>query len=313
MNKGLHWADIEEVGVYRLMKLMFFLYRISGSWAFRLILYPVVAYYYLSNKTARDASMEFLETIADFDKNTKIKATRYYSFRHFLNFAEAMLDKLSAWNNKLSYEKVKMHEREQVAQCLQEGRGAMILGSHLGNAEVCRALVTISGKVKLNILVHTKHAKNFNRLLGDVSDGGMVELLQVTNMGPDVAIMLDAKIQAGEFIFIVGDRVPVNGGRVIRTEFLGKETDFAQGPLILASLLKCPVYTLFCIKQDGVFNLYFKLLSERIKLPRKDREGALKKYIELYAQRLQYYCLLEPLQWYNFFPYWQSAKQTSTQ
>jgi predicted LPLAT superfamily acyltransferase len=46
----------------------------------------------------------------------------------------------------------------------------MLVGAHLGNLEVCRALAEIGEKVTMNVLVHTKHAEQFNRLLGEAGD-----------------------------------------------------------------------------------------------------------------------------------------------
>lgn len=317
VNKTTHWANIEEVGVYWLMKFMFALYNIAGRTIFLVVLYPVVSYYFLTNKKARSASMDFLQHVESFSQTIKhnphvkrIRATHWNSYLHFMQFAESMVDKLSAWNNRINTDDVIIHGREEIEALLGRKQGGMILGSHLGNIEVCRALATIGQHAKLNILVHTKHAENFNRLLSDVSTAQTVELIQVTDVGPSLAISLDEKIQAGEFVFIVGDRIPLkNTARTLSTPFMGENAYFAQGPFILASLMKCPVYTLFCIKQEGVFNLYFEDFSKRIILPRKSREAALEQYVQQFSQRLQHYCLLEPLQWFNFYHYWQTPEQ----
>jgi predicted LPLAT superfamily acyltransferase len=270
----------------------------------------VVTYYFISNRRARSASKEFLQQVETFAGRKIIQASNMNSYRHFLSFAESMVDKLSAWNNKLKIEDVIIHGRKRIEEHMRSGEGCMILGSHLGNAEVCRALATLGEHVKLNILVHTKHAENFNRLLNGVSSENSVELIQVTDVGPELAIRLDSKLSQGEFVFIVGDRIPVsNHGRTMEADFLGRPAPFAQGPFILAALLKCPVYSLFCLKQRGVFNLYFDDFAERILLPRKAREQALQQYIQLFANQLEKYCLLAPLQWFNFYHYWELPKR----
>lgn len=304
------WAQLEEVSVYGLMKLMFLLYILGGRLLFKVVLYPVVSYYFFSNKTARLASKDFLQRVEHYSHGKAINATLLNSYRQFIQFAESMIDKLDAWNNKLQIDDVVIHGREQIAEQLAQKQGGIILGSHLGNVEVCRALATIRKHAKLNILVHTKHAKHFNRLLNEQSSGMAVELIQVTDIGPGLAIILDQKVMQGEFVFIVGDRVPVdNNERTQTATFLGEKASFSQGPFILAALLKCPVYTLFCLKQQGVYHLYFDHFSDCIKLARKNRERDLENYIQLFADRLQHYCLLAPLQWFNFFPFWQLSKE----
>lgn len=305
-NPSPHWAQVEEAGVYWLMRFTFFWYSLAGRKLFLVILYPVVSYYFLTNKRARDASLDFLKHIEDFTSGAVLRSTWWQSYKHFLTFGESMVDKLSAWTNRITLDDVVIHGREEIAARLTQNLGGMIIGSHLGNIEVCRALVTISEKARINILVHTKHAENFNRLLREVSVANHIELLQVTEINPAMAISLDRKVKAGEFVFIVGDRVPVdNNARIQDSMFLGETARFSQGPYILASLLKCPVYTLFCLKKDGVFNLFFEHFSDGVNLPRTNRQAALQNHVDQFAQRLQTYCLMAPLQWFNFYHYWQ--------
>ncbi len=306
-NHG-NWGNKEEVGVYWLMRLALLLHLLLGGILFPLILYPIVSYYFVSNKEARKSSILFLQHIENVAPHTQIRATFWFSFLHFMQFAQSILDKFSAWGGRLSLDKVDVHGREEFINSLDQQQGALILGAHLGNTEVMRALATLNQRAKLNILVHTKHAKNFNRLLNNASSANTMELIQVTDLSPGIAILLDQKISQGEFVFIVGDRIPVNNtGRTLMAPFLGEPAPFAQGPFILASLLKCPVYTLFCIKTQHKYQIYFEHFADRIKLPRKNREEALQSFINNYAARLEKYCLMAPLQWFNFYPYWQTS------
>lgn len=300
-----HWANMEEAGLYWLMRLAFSIYTFFGPTIFRCILYPVVTYYFLVNRDARAASLDYLSHVEKFSLGQLLESGWRQSYYHFLAFSESIIDKLSAWNNRISLADVVIHGRDEIQSRLEQNKGGMIIGSHLGNVEVCRALVSINENTRINIMVHTKHAKNFNRLLRDVSVVQNVSLLQVTEISPAVAISLDHKIKSGEFVFIVGDRIPVrNNGRTQEVSFLGENASFSQGPYILASLLKCPIYTLFCLKESGTYHLYFEHFSEKIHLPRKDREHALREYVQRFADRLQKYCMMAPLQWFNFYFFW---------
>ncbi len=248
-KQNKHWAYIEEVGIYWLMRFMFLLYTLCGRVVFLSVLYPVVSYYFLSNKKTRLASRDFLKHVKAFTSGRIIKASLLQSYFHFLGFAESMVDKLSAWSNQLKLEDVVIHGRQGIAEQLEHKQGGMIFGSHLGNVEVCRALVTIGEHARLNILTHTKYAQNFNRLLGDANATPVVALIQVTDIGPVLAISLTEKIAAGEIVFIVGYGIPVkNNGRTLSVTFLGEDAHFAQDPYMLAALLECPLHTLFCSK-----------------------------------------------------------------
>lgn len=302
-----HWSQVKQIGPYWGMRFVLFMQRLFGTRLCLLFITPVVAFYFLLNRHGREASLDYLRRLDNDQPQLLIKANWRTSFRHFLAFTEAMLDKLATWNGRIQVEDVNFYGREEyIGACIEGQRGAIILGSHLGNIEVSRALASINHRAKLNVLMHTKHAQTFNRLISHVSRSQQVELIEVTEISPAIAIILQQKIDQGEFVCIVGDRVPINShSRTVKCDFLGDEAHFAQGPFILASLLKCPVYTLFCLKQEGRYNLHFEFFAEKITLARKDRESSLQHYAALYAQRLEHYCVKAPLQWFNFYFYWQ--------
>ena len=75
---------------------------------------------------------------------------------------------------------------------------------------------------------------------------------------------------------------------------------------VLAHLLECPVYLMFCIRQDGVYRLHFEMFAERIKLPRREKQAAIGEWAARYAERLETFCLIDPFQWYNFYDFWQT-------
>ena len=184
-------------------------------------------------------------------------------------------------------------------------RGALFIVSHLGNAEVSRALLDQETRSRLTVLVHTRHAQHYNRVLREFRPDAAVNTLQVMDIGPETAIALKERVDRGEWVVIAGDRTPVGGGqRVSRVPFIGAEASFSQGPYILASLLDCPVYLLFCLREDGVYRLYAERFAERISLPRRNREAALTGWAAMFAARLEYYALKAPRQWFNFFDFW---------
>ncbi|MDW1813627.1 glycosyltransferase family 2 protein, partial [Vibrio sp. Vb2362] len=168
--------------------------------------------------------------------------------------------------------------------------------------------------VKINALVFTQHAEQFNAVMKAVNPNSELNLIQVSSMGPDTAILLQQKIEQGEWVVIVGDRTSTSKeNRVVWADFLGKPAPFPQGPFMLASVLKAPVYLLFGLRDDEAntphFNVYFEHFSDQITLPRKERQQALERVVQQYAHRLEHHTLQAPLQWYNFFNFWTLSNQ----
>ena len=294
-----HWAQINEVSFVAGMKFLFLVFRWFGRWPFRFFLYPVVLFYVLRNPRARAASRGYL------DRVLPGRASTWLMVRHFIAFAEALLDKLRVWSGKLDVGQVTRHNQQHFAEQQAQGRGGLIITGHLGNVELCRALSKTRQGLRLTILVHTKHAQAFNKLLAELNPESMLNLWQVTDMSPDVAIRLAEKVNAGEFVVIAGDRVPVSPNpRVAWADFLGQRAAFPVGPYVLASLLQCPTYLLFCVQRDGGYHVYYELFREQIKLPRRERDAAFAELAADYAERLAHYCRLAPLQWFNFYDFW---------
>ena len=309
MKKTLHWTQIQERGMIWGMWLLLRIYLLFGRTVLQLFLYPIVIYYWLINRQARQASQAYLNRLAVFAPSLKLSGSFFWSFRHFISFANAIIDKLAAWSGALSRTDVQYHGRNEIIAQLHKGQGVVLLGSHLGNLEVCRVIADFDKTIHINVLLHNKHAQKFNRLLKQTSDNSQLNLIQVTEITAATSMLLKDKIDGGELVIIAADRsLASNRQHVTKATFLGAEALLPQGPFILASLLKCPVYTVFCLKQQGKHVIYFDHFSDMLNFPRKTREQAMQQIIQRYVERLQTYCLKEPLQWFNFFDFWRVSQ-----
>lgn len=310
-----HWAALEENSLLWGIRILVWIYRLFGRWVFRLFLRPVVSYYFLFGGVARQASMDYLRHLGRFYPELGIGSGLWQSYKHFLSFGETLLDKIVVWTGSIDQSEVDFPNRQLLLDLIEQKRGGMLLSGHIGNFEICQAVANQRRQIHLNILVHTKHAEKFNRLLGGSKGSATIQLIQVTELSPAIAISLQEKIERGEFLVMVGDRIPVQvGGRTVPASFLGEDADFPQGPYLLASLLRCPVYTLFCFPEDGRFQIKLELFAEAIRIPRSEpqRREMLESLARRYAERLEAYCRLVPLQWFNFYPYWSRSSDDNT-
>jgi predicted LPLAT superfamily acyltransferase len=142
-------------------------------------------------------------------------------------------------------------------------------------------------------------------MLGKLDPRSQLNLMQVTEMTPAMAMQLFERIEQGEFIVIAGDRVPVsNNPRVALAPFLGQTAAFPVGPYVMASVLGCPLYTLFATRQEGGYELHFERLRDEVRLPRRGREQALAELAGDYAARLEHHVRRAPLEWFNFYDFW---------
>jgi predicted LPLAT superfamily acyltransferase len=261
------WAGTRERGALLLMQLTWLGIRVLGRPVMLPVVHLVALYFFLFGRRARDASLDYLRRVQQQVPGAGVAPTWRQAYRHFRAFATSILDKLDTWSGRMRYDDVTFEQRGEMNRARSGPRGVVVFGSHLGNLEVLRALGTLGSRVKLNVLVHTRHADYFNRILR-LSGASDIELVQVTSFDPTTAFALREKVDRGEWVVITGDRVPVHGSRTVDVDFLGDRAPLPIGPYIIAGLLQCPVHLLFCLRQQGRNHVYFESFAERIEWTR---------------------------------------------
>jgi predicted LPLAT superfamily acyltransferase len=303
-----HWASIGESTFVAGIRLLWALHRLLGRLPFRLCLYPVVFAYWACSGLARRASMQYLQRVEASQQALGHLPTWRDSLRHFLSFADTLLDKLLAISGRYRFEQVQVEGRELLQAQARTGRGGLIVTAHVGCLELCRALAEHDGSgFALTVLVHTLHAQRFNALLKRLDPGSRVRLLQVAEADASTAVVLQECIERGEWVAIVGDRVPVRQSKTVALPFLGVEAPFPVGAYVLAALLRCPLFFMGCVRQGAGHRVCFERLADGVALPRKDRESALRSLASAYVQRLEALVRESPFDWFNFFPFWDQA------
>jgi predicted LPLAT superfamily acyltransferase len=307
MVPTMNWHENPERGgrvAFLGMQLLFWLYRHGGRPLFSLFLYPVMLWFFLFGRVARNASLEYLGKLKRFYPELPINPDLRCSWKHFLTFADTLLDKLKVWTGSAMIAATHRHGREQMLELLNAGRGGVMLTAHLGNTEAMQVMSELNPQLKLNVLVYTKHAMQFNRVLSAHARDHNIRFMSADDIGPDAAVLLAQRVAAGEWVVIAADRVPMRNERRIKVNFLGESAYLPLGPHLLALLLKCPLIFAVCLKQDNGLNIYFEDLSRQSQIVRAGRTAFLQDSAQRYADTLANYCRIAPLQWSNFYPFW---------
>jgi predicted LPLAT superfamily acyltransferase len=314
-----HWADEKEMGSgYWQLKLMLALRRILGRGFMSAAMRPVVLSFYLFSPRARAASREFL---------TRAAATvgrpapgRLDPLRHFLSFAEALFDKIDAWSGSIGLSDLRFREDGVVplVEALRAGKGATILCSHLGNAELLRALANLEVGSGMDIrgfsfasIVEFSGTAKFNRLIAEIDPRSMGKLISASDIGPNTVIELKEMVDGGGLAVIAGDRIAAaNRDRVVPVDFLGEEVGLPLGPYVLADLLEAPVYFMTALRDRDLdrkspYTFYVERAATSIGGGRRGREDRARALAVEYAAVLARLAVEHPYQWYNFFDFWQ--------
>ncbi|BFM21751.1 LpxL/LpxP family acyltransferase [Gilvimarinus japonicus] len=294
-----HWSEARERGSAWGMQLLFSVYRFGG----RILVYPVVciivSYFYLTRASVRRHSARYLA------RATGHKARALQVWRHHLAFARALMDRLDAWMGRIQRKDVDFPGHQTLRQLQADKKGGVLLGAHFGNLEMCRAVVENDGSLKLNVILHNANTAKFNKVVERASQRSGVRLIQVDDITPATAMMLKAKLDEGEFLILLADRLPPgNTQRYFSAPFLGAQARFPTGPFWLALLLDAPVFFMAGFDTGSGYRARLVPLREAGRVRRSERDRACQTMLADYIEQLEQLCRAYPLQWFNFFDYW---------
>lgn len=306
MTDATHWAARRERGSFLGLKFTAWLVRLLGRRPVAPVIYLTVAYFFLTGRRVRAHVAEYQRRLAAWSGRADL-FPRASVFAQYMAFGECMLDRFDVWRGALRLRSVGVDDPDGVRDALLGGgRGQILVCTHLGNLDVCRAMAEIGEGVALNVLMHLPRAAHFNRLLGESGDTRL-RLVHVGDL--DTASMLDLaqRLDRGEWLAIAGDRVGERGSRSTAVPFLGAPAPFPQGPWLMAALLRARTNLVCCLKHDGGYRIHLRRFDDAAGWARARRDEHVASATARYADWLAGRCLEAPLQWFNFHPYWPSA------
>lgn len=232
------WADVKERGHYWGMALLVILYRVFGRW----LLYPlvgvVVTYFFLTRRATRRYSALYLRRVLG-------RRVRLWDvWRHHLAFGASLMDRIAAWMGRITRADVAFEGHFTMLELARSKRGAVLLGAHFGVLEMCRAVVENDKSLKLNVIVHDQNTRKFNRVMARVNRQSQVRVIPVQEITPATAIHLRERLDEGEFVILLADRLPPGnvtrtlsapflapdeGGSLGRSDFTAESSYVAQG------------------------------------------------------------------------------------
>lgn len=306
MNQN-HWSQQNERGHRFFLHCTTLMVRYLPLPLMRAATAVVCAYYYALSLQQRRNIRRYQQRLQNTYPQAKLPE-HLAVYRQFAAFGEAIADRFAVWQRKIRYADLIVDDPDNVYGEMDypaDPRGQLLICSHLGNTEVCRALLGNGhhGAFKLNVLVHSRHAEQFNQALKEAGADDL-SIIQVSDL--DAATMLDlaARIERGEWLALAADRTPVRGEKTVPVQFLGHSAEFPQGAWLLAALLKAKTNTVFVVKHNGRYTLKLRKFQDIPNPPRGGRQQAVAQSAQLFADRLAEEAAAAPLQWFNFYDFW---------
>jgi predicted LPLAT superfamily acyltransferase len=296
----VNWRSVPEQGTVLGLRIIAGALRVFGRGFTAFLLWFVCGYYLLASRTARAASRQLFAHLGQ-------TASWRRMHTHLWRFARVATDRLLFLTGRTEGLTIRRTGHEHVMALKEAKRGAMLVGAHLGSFEAMR---TLAGQydVPLTVIADFHNARKVNALLQHFAPGLRVRLLEMDPGDPTGVLVAKDAIDRGELVAMLADRALDREGRDVVVPFLGAPAKFPVGPWVLASLLDCPVFFVCALfEPPSTYDVHCVPLGERIELPRKERQAALTRAATAYARVLEDFTRRSPLNWFNFFPFWNDS------
>ncbi len=307
MSFESEWARKSERGNEGWLRFAVWLYRNFGRWAVAAILVPITAYFVIFDSVCRRASREWLApafATAEGRAALRRRPRLFTTFRHVYGFSSVVLDRMVLWAGGAGAFRIDHTGGERLLELARQGRGALLLGAHVGSFDMLRLISSQYG-LRVNVLMFTAHAERVNAMFESLSDESRVRVIAVDPSSVRSAFEIKACLARGEFVGILADRVHPGGReRPHATEFAGRRAAFPLSPFLLGAVLGAPVFLSLCLKTGHL--RYFAVtepLYEGGPVPRALREKVAQEMLEAWVRRFEHYCLRAPMQWFNFYDF----------
>ena len=297
---SVDWKQRPEGGGRFAMWLLRTIARHGGRPVARVLLYPITLYFLFRRGPERRASIAFL------DRALGRPATLADGARHVHTFASTILDRLFLLDGEERRFRIDVHGVEALAPKVDEGRGVLLFGSHLGSFDALRALGRQRPDLKLRVLLDRGHNAAITELLAELDPGLAAGIIDAGQGGPAVVLAIQQALQEGAMVALLVDRARP-GETALAAPLLGTPAPFPTAPWLIASVLKAPVMLAFGLYRGGNrYDLLFEPFATAVDVPRAQRAEALSALVHRYAGRLEHHLRGAPWNWFNFYDFWHS-------
>lgn len=296
----LKWYEVKEqaAGHKRLM-LLWYIYKLAGKNAVKFIVFFVTLFAFLGAPKIRKCSEKYLKVVAG-------KAAAKDTFKHFLSYAYALVDKMEMFTDNFPFKNIYFADeaqREMLYKDLLDKKGIYFLCSHLGNINAMRTFFrsgTVIEDIKVNLFLEAKQCKIFKSFIDKISSDNPIVTYPAEEIDLTTSIELKDKLDSGEIIFMAGDRIaPNNDNAVFQTDFLGRKVNFPIGAFKFGMLMGAPIYFIACTKEKhdkyAIHIQKFEFIGKR--------QEKLEELEQQYVKFLEKLTSKYPYQFYHFYDF----------
>ena len=303
----MKWFQIKErsAGKKRLL-ICWHVYRLLGKKLVKAIAYCVAMTTFILNKDLRSYTNKYFKILSNYMQNSNYKPTFQNGFKIVLSYAFALVDKMEVFSNRYDATKIAFASKEDekaLFDDLSKGNGIFFICNHVGNVEVLRALFSdskIPSKPNISIFLQKKQCEIFNNFISSISkDFTQIRIYPIEEIDLSTAFEIKDNLNAGEVVFMAGDRMPVNETQKrLKVTILDSEVLIPQGAFKFAKALETTVYFISCIENNNKYDIYLQKATDCKDITKTQEE---------FASFTTEMITIAPYQFYNFYDFFEAT------
>jgi predicted LPLAT superfamily acyltransferase len=224
-------------------------------------------------------------------------------YNNYKFLGKVLIDKitvLAGFKNKFTFD---FEGEDYLHQMANEGKGGIIIGAHAGNWEMAGFLLKRVNK-PVHVLMYDGEQSNIKELLEKITGGQSFNTILIHENDLSHIYQIGKVLQKGELIAMHGDRF-LPGSKVHSCTFMGKKANFPLGAFYISAQFKVPVCFVSTMKETNTHYHFYATPPVIV-----ESENKLQKKQEIYNMAEKYAFELEkmvrkyPLQWFNYYNFW---------
>ena len=294
------WKQRPEGGGWVALWMIRAIARSGGRSVARLLLYPITAYFLIVRGPERGASLDYLTRALPRPPGLIDLA------RHVHTFASTILDRVFLLSGQVQRFQINISGLAEVHTLLDQGKGLLMFGSHLGSFEVMRVLARQRPDIQVRVVLDRAHNAAVTQLLEALNPEIARTVIDAGQDGPSIVLAIKQATAEGALVAMLVDRARP-GEPWIAAPLLGAQAPFPVAPWLIAAALKVPVALAFGLYRGGNrYDLAFEVFSQGLTVERHNRRQRLAELVAAYAQRLEHHMRSAPYNWFNFYDFWRT-------
>lgn len=293
------WVRQPERSNMAMLRLMTWISLRLGRRIARGVLHLIVVYFLVFAPAARRASRDYLRRALARQPGWR------ELYRHFLSFASTIHDRVYLINDRFDLFTIEVEGEAAIQAVLAAGKGAFLMGAHLGSFEAARAIGRRETTLRVAMVMYEDNARKLNAMLAAINPAVQQAIIPLGQI--DSMLKVRATLDSGAMLGVLADR-SLNDEPGLSLDFLGAPARFPLGPMRLAAMLRRPVIFMAGHYLGGNrYRIHFEPLADFAATPTGERDAAVRAAVARYAACLERHCRQAPYNWFNFFDFWQET------